>query len=84
MAHAYFQEDGFSEKFDFDVKKMIDMEKEKEVLDRVKRKRTKRIPEMNHRGTPPRRDSKHSLEEAENKKYVTSIFALDKRTYVLH
>ena len=75
MAHPYFQEDGFSDKFDFDVKKMIDMEKEKEVLDRSKRKRTKRVPDMNHRGTPPRRDSKHSLEEVENKKCVTFPFS---------
>ncbi len=64
--HAYFQEDNFAEKFELELKHLIEIEKEKELADRAKRKRSKRISEVSR--TPTRRDSRHSLEEIENSK----------------
>ena len=46
MAHPYFQEDGFADKFDLELKGLIDMEKEKELADRAKRKRGKRVIDL--------------------------------------
>jgi non-homologous end joining protein Ku len=43
MAHKYFQEDGFPDRFEESLKQLIEMEKEKELADRAKRKRTKRV-----------------------------------------
>lgn len=42
MAHSYFQNDGFCERFEVELRHWIELEKEKEMSDRVKRKRVKK------------------------------------------
>eukprot|EP00842_Homolaphlyctis_polyrhiza_P006263 jgi/Hompol1/6638/HPOL_003940-RA len=42
MTHAYFQEDNFSDRFETELRHIIDMEKEKDQADRMRRKRSKK------------------------------------------
>ena len=41
--HPYFQDDGFSDRFEVELKGLIDMEREKEMNDRAKRRKSKRV-----------------------------------------
>lgn len=43
MSHPYFQEDGFVEKFGPELKHLVDDEKEKESIDRNKRRKQKKV-----------------------------------------
>ena len=43
MYHPYFQEDGFVEKFGPELKQLVDNEKEKESIDRNKRRKQKKV-----------------------------------------
>jgi hypothetical protein len=43
MAHPYFQEDEFVSTFEMELKRMIDEEKEKDAIDRNKRRKHKKV-----------------------------------------
>lgn len=43
MAHPYFQEDDFVNNFEIELKRIIDEEKEKESIDRNKRRKHKKV-----------------------------------------
>ncbi|KAI9206349.1 cyclin-dependent kinase-like 2 [Polychytrium aggregatum] len=75
MAHPYFQSDGFAERFEVELRHWIDMEKEKELTERNKRKKAKKGSNPSHhdstRQLQSRRDSRDArlpLEDIENNK----------------
>lgn len=43
MRHAYFQHDQFVERYEIELRRIIDLEKEKEQNDRTRRKRSKKV-----------------------------------------
>lgn len=71
MAHPYFQEDEFVNTFEVELKRMIDEEKEKEAIDRNKRRKHKKvtvyflIAKYTGNGIP-NRESRGSIDDSEN------------------
>lgn len=55
MQHAYFQHDQFPERYEVELRRIIDLEKEREQSDRVRRKRNKKVD------SPSRKDHPRSL-----------------------
>jgi hypothetical protein len=43
MAHPYFQADGFAERYEVELKQLIEMEKERELAERAKRRKTRKV-----------------------------------------
>ena len=43
MAHSYFQEDEFVNKFEVELKRLIDEERQKESLHQIKRRKHKKV-----------------------------------------
>ena len=43
MAHPYFQEDDFVVNFEIDLRRSIDEDKEKDSIDRSKRRKNKKV-----------------------------------------
>jgi hypothetical protein len=43
MRHAYFQHDQFAERYEIELRRSIDHEKEKEQSDKARRKRNKKV-----------------------------------------
>lgn len=72
MAHPYFQEDEFVNNFEVELKRLIDEEREKEAIDRNKRRKHRKVSlnvciTMKHAGTGiSNRESRGSLDEIEN------------------
>ena len=50
MNHPYFTEDRFPDRFEPDLRKTIDMEREKEQSERQRRKRTKKVKFLDIQG----------------------------------
>jgi cyclin-dependent kinase-like len=49
MRHAYFQHDQFAERYEVELRRIIDLEKEKEQSDRLRRRRNKKVLTRNSR-----------------------------------
>jgi hypothetical protein len=43
MRHAYFQHDQFAERYEIELRRTIDIEKDKELTDKARRKRNKKV-----------------------------------------
>ncbi|OAJ42803.1 hypothetical protein BDEG_26214 [Batrachochytrium dendrobatidis JEL423] len=48
MAHPYFQEDNFSNRFEAEIRQVIDMEKDKDQSERLRKKRSKKHPSLQY------------------------------------
>ncbi|KAJ3319568.1 Cyclin-dependent kinase-like 3 [Boothiomyces sp. JEL0866] len=61
MSHPYFQDDRFPDRFEPVLRQTIEMEKEKEQSERLRRKRTKKFIE-NQRNNPSRKENKDDID----------------------
>jgi hypothetical protein len=43
MAHPYFQGDGFTDRYEGELRHLIDMEREKELSDRMRKRKAKKV-----------------------------------------
>ncbi|KAH9274861.1 hypothetical protein BASA83_002571 [Batrachochytrium salamandrivorans] len=70
MAHAYFHDDNFVERFEVEIRQVIDTEKEKDKYDRVRRKRGKKnIPlqyQDQQRTTHSRKSDRLQVDDADS------------------
>ncbi|KAJ3071263.1 Cyclin-dependent kinase-like 3 [Podochytrium sp. JEL0797] len=53
MAHPYFQSDGFADRYEQELRHVIDLEREKEQTDRMKRRKAKTGTKDQHGGGAP-------------------------------
>ncbi|KNC98816.1 CMGC/CDKL protein kinase [Spizellomyces punctatus DAOM BR117] len=67
MSHPYFQSDGFADRFEIELRQLIDMDKEREQADRVRRRKPKKQGQhYDNRNLVSRKDARQPLEDLES------------------
>ncbi|KAJ3197519.1 Cyclin-dependent kinase-like 3, partial [Irineochytrium annulatum] len=64
MAHPYFQSDGFADSYELELRQLIDMEREKDLAERAKRRKSKKYYDANNqRASLSRKEGRQPLED---------------------
>ncbi|KAJ3002915.1 Cyclin-dependent kinase-like 3, partial [Thoreauomyces humboldtii] len=65
MSHAYFQSDGFADRFEVELRQLIDLDREREQNDRGRRRKQKK-PHHESRNLASRKEARQPLEDLES------------------
>ncbi|KAJ3414156.1 Cyclin-dependent kinase-like 3 [Chytridiales sp. JEL 0842] len=68
MAHPYFQSDGFAERYEIELKHLIELEKERDLAERAKRRKSRKPQHDSVQSRPSltKKDARTPLEEVDN------------------